>query len=150
MVVVRVKQLYPGAKIPTRAHPDDACFDLYAYHPESKIRIHPGERVMIKTGVAFAIPSGYEGVVRPRSGWTFDTHLRIANSPGTIDSGYRGEVMIIMENISNNEKDVYVIEHGQRIAQIGFRRVPPIELVEVDKLDDTERGDGGFGSTGDF
>jgi dUTP pyrophosphatase len=166
-VDVRVKRLSPDAVIPKYAHEWDAGFDLVA--TEDTI-IEPGETKLIPTGLAFQIPIGYEIQLRPRSGVTVKTKLRVANSPGTVDSQYRGEVMVIVDNLSvyteyhmtnpaltlSNEfgtehyypMNTYIIRKGDRIAQAVLAETPRANFVVVDELDETARGEGGFGSTG--
>ena len=109
------------------------------------ISIVPGERVLIPTGLYLSIPYGYEGQIRPRSGLAIKYGLTVLNSPGTIDADYRGEIKVCLINHGNN---TFAIHHGDRIAQIVFSKVEQVQLIEVDKLDDTERGVGGFGHTG--
>lgn len=109
------------------------------------ISIVPGERVLIPTGLYLSIPYGYEGQIRPRSGLAVKYGLTVLNSPGTIDADYRGEIKVCLINHGN---DTFAIHHGDRIAQIVFAKVEQVQLIEVDKLDDTERGVGGFGHTG--
>ncbi len=110
-----------------------------------KIVLAPGERKLIPTGMAFEIPVGFEIQVRPRSGLSFKTGLMVVNSPGTIDSDYRGEVKVILGNLGDNEE---VIAHGDRIAQLVLCPVWQARFEEADELSDTARGSGGFGSTG--
>ena len=144
--VVKFFRMSKDAMPPHREHDSDACFDLFA---NIDIEIMPMQTINIGTGIKFEIPVGYEGVIRPRSGMSAKTGLRIANSPGTIDSGYRGEIVIIMTNIDKQE--IYEIRKGMRIAQIGFREVPEIILTEVKDakdLSDSDRGDAGLGSSG--
>jgi dUTP pyrophosphatase len=107
--------------------------------------IKPGERVLVPTGLAFAIEPGYEVQVRPRSGLSYKTGLMVVNSPGTIDADYRGEVKVILGNLGSINE---VIEHGDRIAQLVLAPVYQPTFEVVDSLDETERGEGGFGSTG--
>jgi len=150
-----------GATLPEYARPGDAGMDVYA--AEDAI-IEPGETVIIPAGIRMAIPEGYEIQVRPRSGISYKTPLRVANSPGTIDSGYRDELGIIMNNSSHincdgnkfltleskdNKMGTYKIGKGDRIAQIVLQRVPKIKFTIVDSIKDIgeDRG-GGFGSTG--
>ena len=139
---VFVKKLNRDAKIPTFAHEDDACADLYS---DSNFIINSNETKLITTGIALQINKGWEAQIRPRSGLSYKHGLLILNSPGTIDSGYRGEIKII---IKNTMSDAFKINKGTRIAQIAIRQVPNITFLEKDSLDDTKRGDGGFGSTG--
>ena len=107
--------------------------------------INPNEIILVSTGIALQINNGWEAQIRPRSGLSYKHGLLILNSPGTIDSGYRGEIKIIIKNTMNKP---YEIKKGSRIAQIAIRPVPKITFSEKDRLDDTKRGDGGFGSTG--
>ncbi len=109
------------------------------------IIIKPFERVLIPTGLSLEIPQGYEIQVRPRSGISFKTGLMVVNSPGTIDSDYRGELKIIIGNLSDKEE---IVKHGERIAQIVLAPVLQAQFIEVDDLTATSRGSGGFGSTG--
>lgn len=142
---VKITKLNPEAIIPQYAHPTDAGADICAV--EETI-IAAGETKIVKTGIAVAIPVGYEIQVRPRSGLSLKSGLRIANAPGTIDTDYRGEIGIIM----TNTKDIpYVIDKGMKIAQLVISPVPRIRWEEVETVEDlgtTERGEGGFGSTG--
>jgi len=144
-VKVKITKLDPEAIIPQYAHPTDAGADVYAVEGTT---IAAGETKIVKTGIAVAIPVGYEIQVRPRSGLSLKSGLRIANAPGTIDSDYRGEIGIIM----TNTKDIpYVIDKGMKIAQLVISPVPRIKWEEVETVEDlgtTERGEGGFGSTG--
>ncbi len=141
-VQVRVKRLTPDAKIPKAAKAGDVAFDLYSV---IDYEIKPGERYAVPTGIAVEIPVGYEGQVRPRSGLALEEGITVLNTPGTIDSGYRGEVKTIMINHSDAS---FQITKGMRISQLAIRPVPKVTFVEVDNLSDTDRGEGGFGSTG--
>ncbi|NSW89748.1 MAG: dUTP diphosphatase [Firmicutes bacterium] len=160
-VEVFVEICREGAVLPEYAKPGDAGMDVFA---AEDIIIKPGETVIVPTGIKMAIPEGYEIQVRPRSGISFRTPLRIVNSPGTIDSGYRDELGIIMNNSSDincsnneiftlesegNKMGAYKIKKGDRIAQIVLQRVPKIKFTVVDsvKYIGSDRG-GGFGSTG--
>lgn len=107
--------------------------------------LKPGERVLVPTGLSFEIPVGYEVQVRPRSGLSLKTGLLVVNSPGTIDADYRGEVKIILGNLGKEDE---IIEHGTRVAQLVVAPVTQANFVETDELSSTERGEGGFGSTG--
>ncbi len=109
------------------------------------IHLNPLERKLIPTGLFLEIPEGFECQVRPRSGLALKRGITVLNSPGTIDADYRGEVGVILINLSN---ETFVIEHGERIAQLVFSRVKQIEFKQVENLSETERGTGGFGSTG--
>ena len=127
---------------PTRAHPDDAGLDLYARHP---LELEPGERSTVETGVALAIPSGYAGLVLPRSGLASRNGIGVVNSPGLIDAGYRGEIRVVLVNLGERRVS---IARGDRIAQLLVVpiAVPRVEVVA--SLDVTERGQSGFGSSG--
>jgi len=140
-VKVQIKKLSEDAVIPQYAHKTDAGADVYAIED---VTLKPHETQLIKTGISVAIPVGYEIQVRPRSGLSLKTGLRVANAPGTIDSDYRGEVCVIMTNTANLSQ---TINKGDKIAQLVISVVPMIDWVEVDELDSTERGEGGFGST---
>lgn len=139
-IEVKIKVL-PGGKIPTYAHPTDAGADIYASEPTN---FEPYETKIVHTALQVAIPAGYEIQIRPRSGMSLKTGFRVANAPGTIDSDYRGEVGVIITNTSDKPA---TIEKGDKIAQMVISEVPMIKWVETDNLDDTERGEGGFGST---
>lgn len=140
---LKVKVLTVGAKVPTRETPGAAGMDIRSVE---SISIYPGKTVLIGTGLAFEVPEGYELQVRPRSGLSAKTDLRIANSPGTIDSDYRGEVKIIMSNVSMARS--FKVNAGDRIAQLVLAKVPQCDIIEVQELGDTKRGEAGFGSTG--
>lgn len=114
------------------------------YSIEDKIDLYPSERILIKTGLFFEIPKGYEAQVRPRSGLAWKHGITVLNTPGTVDEDYRGEIGVILLNTS---KDIFTIRRGDRIAQIVFNKIEKADLVKVDKLSDTNRGEGGFGST---
>lgn len=148
-VEVKIKTLDhydPGFELPFYATVGAAGADIRASLPEKKsIVIRPGERVLIPTGLAMEIPLGYEVQVRPRSGLSLKSPLMIVNAPGTIDCDYRGEVNIIVGNFG---KEDYVVEHGLRIAQLVLCPVTQAKYVRTSTLGVTERGAGGFGSTG--
>jgi dUTP pyrophosphatase len=141
-VTVRVMRLDRTVPLPSRAHPGDAGLDL---HATEDVELAPGERRAIATGLAFAIPDGHAGFVHPRSGLALRDGVTVVNAPGTIDAGYRGEVRVLLVNLG---AQVARIARGDRIAQLVVQRVEDVTLVEVDDLDDTARGGGGFGSTG--
>jgi dUTP pyrophosphatase len=147
--IVKVKKLHPDAVLPRYATKGASGFDLVALED---VAIAPQETKLIKTGLSMEITEGYELQVRPRSGLSLKTYLRIANSPGSVDSDYRGEICVIMTNSwphsgSRNDFKEY-IKKGDRIAQGMICPVEQAELVLADELSDTERGSGGFGSTG--
>ncbi len=139
---VRVKTLNPDAVIPKYQTSEAAGFDLHSIDEKT---IKAGERDVIKTGLAVALPRGYELQVRPRSGLALKNGITVLNTPGTVDSDYRGELMVILLNTS---KDDFAIKKGDRIAQAVIKEILQAEFTIVDELDDTERGSGGFGSTG--
>ena len=155
-----------GARMPEYAHIDDSGMDLYALEDYT---IHPGETKLIPTGLKFAIPNGYELQIRPKSGRCLNTKLRVANTPATIDAGFRGEVCVIIENVEAPIQDItyefdndghpvitsilhgedHYIHKGEKFAQLVLAEVPKANFYLVDKvMEDTERADGGFGSTG--
>ena len=140
-VAVRIKRLDKSVQIPSYAYEGDAGLDLRA---NDDMIIEPHCRVLVPTGLAIALPEGYAGFVQPRSGMALKLGLSIANTPGLIDSHYRGELKIICINLDPKE----AIQRGERIAQLVIQRVPIVDLVEVDELDETDRGTGGFGSSG--
>lgn len=124
--------------------PGSSGIDLYAA-PDSDISLAPGSVTLMPTGIALAIPEGYEAQIRPRSGLALKHGLTLLNTPGTIDADYRGEIMLIVINLGDKE---YIVKRGDRIAQMIFARVERARLVITENLDDTERGSGGFGHTG--
>lgn len=141
-IPVKFKKLDRLATTPRYAHKGDAGFDLFSVSAKT---IHPGETVVIKTGIAMQIPRGYEVQIRPRSGLSLNTKIRIANSPGTIDSIYRGEVGVIIENTGNKNLHVDI---GDKIAQGVLKKQPVAQFIEVDELGKSDRGESGYGSTG--
>jgi dUTP pyrophosphatase len=142
IVEIEIKKLSKTAMVPTRANRTDAGLDLYA---DQDLKLSPGEWKIVKTGIAIALPNGYAGLVLPRSGLAAKAGLTIMNSPGLIDPAYRGEVGVILTNLG---KKVFNVESGMRIAQLLITKFEPASLKEVVELDKTDRGDGGFGSTG--
>lgn len=141
-LTIPVKKLHELAVIPAYAKEGDAGFDLSAVE---KVVIHPGQRALVKTGLAFEIPAGFELQIRPRSGLALKKGITCLNSPGTIDSGYRGEVGVIL---INHGEDTFVVELGDRIAQGVVNQLPNVVLLETGVLSETERGSTGFGSSG--
>jgi dUTP pyrophosphatase len=139
-----IEKCHPNAKIPSYARKGDAGMDIYAVED---LLVRPGQTVIVITGLKVAIPEGYEIQIRPRSGMSVKTPMRVANSPGTIDAGYRDEIGIIMQNTSMNLE--YQIRQGDRIAQMVLKKVPMIEWVPVENIESIgfNRG-GGFGSSG--
>lgn len=140
---IPVKRLDEALEMPAYAYAGDAGLDLRA--AEDAV-LAPFERKLVSCGIALAIPQGYAGFVMPRSGLAAKHGISIVNSPGLIDSNYRGEIKAILINLDSEHE--FVIEHGDRIAQIVFMEVPMVELEEVDELSETKRGAGGFGSSG--
>lgn len=138
-----VKRLDPTVELPTYAYEGDAGLDLRS---NEDVTLAPHERRLVSTGLAIAIPEGYAGFVQPRSGLALREGLSMANTPGLIDSHYRGELKVCAVNL-DAERPIH-IERGERIAQLVIQRVPVVSLVEVDELDETDRGTGGFGSSG--
>jgi dUTP pyrophosphatase len=137
------RRLDPGAQLPSAQHPGDAGLDLRAL---ADVKVGPGERAMVPTGVAVAIPRGFAGLVLPRSGLASKSGLTLANSPGLIDSGYRGEVVCAVVNLDRDTP--VLVSAGDRIAQLVIVGLPAIDPAWVIELPDSERGEGGFGSTG--
>jgi len=148
MIDIKVKRLTPTAKLPTKAHNTDACFDLYVDEPNAisgEIQIQPHSTVKLHSGIATEIPNGYFCAVYPRSGLGIKQNLRLPNGTGIIDSDYRGEWVIALFNDSD---EIRIINHGDRVAQFAVLPVPEVTLTEVEDLSNTERGEGGFGSSG--
>ncbi|HEY6069585.1 MAG TPA: dUTP diphosphatase [Gaiellaceae bacterium] len=142
MIKLLIQRLGPDAVIPERAYAGDAGLDLAA---SERIEIGPGERAVVGTGLAVAIPEGYAGFVQPRSGLASRHGISVVNSPGLVDSGYRGELRVVLLN--TDQVDAFVIEPGMRIAQLVILAIPHIELSEVEDLPESERGGRGFGSS---
>lgn len=142
-VPLKLKKLDEGLPTPKYANPGDAGLDLYS---AEDVTLQPGERAMIATGIAIAIAPGYAGFVQPRSGLAAKQGLSIVNTPGLIDSGYRGEIKVIALN--TDAQNAITINRGDRVAQLVIQEVPLVEIIEVDELDETDRSDGGFGSSG--
>ena len=138
-----VKRLDDSVELPTYAYEGDAGLDLRA---NESVVLRPFERRLIGTGIAVAIPDGYAGFVQPRSGMALRQGLSMANTPGLVDSHYRGELKVCAINLDPNTE--IHISRGDRIAQLVLQRVPTVDLVEVKELDETDRGIGGFGSSG--
>jgi dUTP pyrophosphatase len=143
-ITVKVKKLKPDAALPEYETPGAAGMDIKACL-DGDATIPPGGRLAVPTGLAFEIPASYEAQVRPRSGLAKKYGVTILNSPGTIDSDYRGEVSIILVNLG---AEPWTVRHGDRIAQLVFAPLTQAALEETARLSDTERGSGGFGSTG--
>ena len=143
MIELPIQRLRTDAVLPERAYHGDAGLDLAACE---RVALAPGERAVVGTGLAVAIPEGYAGFIQPRSGLADRHGISIVNSPGLIDSGYRGELKVIL--INTDSSDAFVIEPGMRIAQLVVLEVPQLELAETDELPATERGVRGYGSSG--
>lgn len=143
LVRVQIRRLDPDLPLPTYAHDGDAGADL---HARVDVRLEPGERLLVPTGVAIAVPVGYVGLVHPRSGLAHRLGVSILNAPGTIDAGYRGEILVNLVNLDPTA--TVTLRRGDRIAQLLLQRVDTADFVEVDDLVPTARGTGGHGSTG--
>lgn len=139
---IQIKRLTDTATIPTKGTAGAAAFDLYA---DQAVTIMPGERALVKTNITIALPSGYCAYVRPRSGLALKNGVTVLNTPGLIDTDYRGELGVILINQGHT---VFAVKQGDRIAQLSIHKVEPARFVEVSDLDETSRGAGGFGSTG--
>jgi dUTP pyrophosphatase len=143
-VRIRIHRLDPDVKLPARHHRGDAGYDLYA---RAEARLTPGGgRALVPTGIAIAIPEGYAGFVQPRSGLALRHGVTCLNTPGLIDSGYRDEISVLLVNL--DPRLAFDVNPGDRIAQLVIQRVHDVEWDEVESLDDTARGTGGWGSTG--
>ncbi|MFZ3062920.1 MAG: dUTP diphosphatase [Actinomycetota bacterium] len=140
---IKIKSLDKNLPLPCYAHNGDAGCDLYS---RVDVEVKPGERALIPTGIAISIPDGYVGFVQPRSGLALKHGISIVNSPGTIDSKFRGEVGVILINL--DPREVFRVSRGDKVAQLVVQKVENATLKLVDELDETERGSGGFGSTG--
>ena len=142
MIELPILRLRAEAVVPSRAYDGDAGFDLAACE---RVELAPGERATVGTGLAVAVPDGYAGFVQPRSGLASRHGITIVNAPGLVDSGYRGEVRVVLLN--TDPREPFVVEPGMRIAQLVVVPVPDVETVEVDELPQSERGVRGFGSS---
>jgi dUTP pyrophosphatase len=140
---IKIKLLDDELPVPRYSHPGDAGLDLPS---RVDMVLEPGQRAMVATGIAVAIPPGFAGFVLPRSGLAARNGIALVNSPGLIDSGYRGELTVVMINTDRTEP--FRIRRGDRIAQLVIQRVEEVTLIHAQDLDDTSRGKGGFGSTG--
>ena len=144
MTKIQIKKLSPSASIPKYETLGSSGMDIAA-HLENKIVINPGEKALVSTGFAIAIPRGYEVQIRPRSGLAAKKNITVLNTPGTIDADYRGEIKVILINLG---KEKFIIENKERIAQMVVCPVVQADLEEVKELSETKRGSSGFGSTG--
>jgi dUTP pyrophosphatase len=144
-LTIEVLRLDPDLPLPAYAHPGDAGADLVT---TVDVTLAPGERALVPTGVAIALPDGYVALVHPRSGLAARHGVSIVNTPGTVDAGYRGEVKVLLVNLDPREP--VELRRGDRVAQLVVQRVERAAFVEVDRLPDSLRGSGGYGSTGGF
>jgi dUTP pyrophosphatase len=142
MTKIKIKKLNPNAITPHYAHDGDAGMDVYS---TINFSLKPNHRAAIPTGLSFELPKGFEIQIRPKSGIALKAGVTMINAPGTLDSGYRGELKVIMINHSSED---YQIKKGEKIAQIVFARYEEAELEETEEISETARGSGGFGSTG--
>jgi dUTP pyrophosphatase len=142
VIKLPIHRVREGALLPERAYDGDAGLDLAACE---RVELGPGERAVVSTGLALAVPDGYAGFVQPRSGLAAKHGISVVNAPGLVDSGYRGEVRVVLLNTDVSER--FVVEPGMRIAQLVVLPVPAVELVETDELPESERGVRGFGSS---
>jgi dUTP pyrophosphatase len=143
MIDLEICRLRDDAVLPASAYDGDAGLDLVACE---RVELAPGERATVGTGVAVAIPRGYAGFVQPRSGLAAKHGITLVNTPGLVDSGYRGELKVILLN--TDAREAFVVEPGMRIAQLVVLAVPAARIVEVAELPESDRGTGGFGSSG--
>ena len=141
-MTLRFRKVHPDAVLPSYAHPSDAGMDVRSV---DDLTIAPGKRALVHTGLVMLLPPKYEAQVRPRSGLALKSGVTVLNTPGTIDSGYRGEVGVILANFGDAD---FQVKKGDKIAQIVIAPVTQPEIVETDFIDETDRGTGGFGSTG--
>lgn len=138
----QVEILITGTPVPAYAHPGDAGADM---HAAEAVKLEPGQRALVGTGVAIALPDGYAAFVHPRSGLAHKHGITIVNAPGTVDAGYRGEIKV---NLLNTGSEPHRIEVGDRIAQLVVQRVERVRFIQVDRLPGSDRGERGHGSTG--
>lgn len=142
---IAIQLLDDQLPVPSYAHPADAGADL---HAREAVELAPGQRALIPTGIALAIPDGYVGLVHPRSGLAAKHGITVVNAPGTVDAGYRGEIMVTLLN--TDSESGFRVERGDRIAQLVIQKVEHARFAVVDSLQDSVRGTAGFGSTGGF
>lgn len=141
-MLLKVEKIHKDAIIPSCAHEGDAGLDLYSIE---ELEINPGETALIKTGIKIELPNQTEAQIRPRSGLALKFGITVLNTPGTIDEGYRGEIGVIL---INHGKNSFIVEKGMKVAQMVVKPVWKVDVVEVEELSSSERGEGGFGSTG--
>ena len=139
---VKFQRINQSAELPTYAHPGDAGMDIRSIE---ELTMDPGARALVHTGLVMVLPPGYEAQVRPRSGLALKNGITVLNTPGTIDEGYRGEIGVILANFGS---EPFKVEKGAKIAQMVIAPCTRAEIVEIDEVDDTVRGTGGFGSSG--
>ncbi|MEO5981967.1 MAG: dUTP diphosphatase [Pedococcus sp.] len=144
-VPLPLRRLDPDLPMPSYAHPGDAGADLRA---ATDVTLAPGERALVPTGVALALPDGYVALVHPRSGLAARHGITIVNAPGTVDAGYRGEILVNLVNL--DPRETFTVRRGDRIAQLVVQQVAVAEFFEVDSLEETSRGDTGHGASGGF
>lgn len=142
MYSLNIKRLNEDAILPSYAHKGDAGLDIYSVE---EYEINPGDRALVKTGIAIELPENTEAQIRPRSGLALKHGITLLNTPGTIDEGYRGEIGVIVINLG---KEAFKVTKGMKIAQMVIKPTLTVEVVEIKELSDTDRGVGGFGSTG--
>lgn len=140
--ILKVKLLHESARLPEYAHHGDAGLDLFSI---LDMEIHPGDSALIPTGISIQLPIGTEAQIRPRSGLALKHQITVLNTPGTIDQGYRGEIGVIL---INHGKEIFKVEQGMKIAQMVIQHILTVKVEINEELDSTERGPGGFGSTG--
>jgi len=143
--VVRTRRLDPGLPLPSYAHPGDAGADLVS---RVDVTLAPGQRVLVPTGLAIALPDGYAAFTHPRSGLAARHGITIVNAPGTVDAGYRGELLVNLVNLDPEEP--FEVRRGDRIAQLVVQRVAEVDFVDVDSLPESSRGETGHGASGGF
>lgn len=141
-MILKIKKLSKSATIPSYSHPGDAGLDIFAVEPS---QLQPGEVKLIKVGIAIELPPNTEAQIRPRSGLALKHQVTVLNTPGTIDEGYRGEVGVIL---INHGKTLFEVTPGMKVAQLVVKPVLHVDIIEVESLSETKRGEGGFGSTG--
>ena len=143
--MVRTRRLDPGLPLPSYAHPGDAGADLVS---RVDVTLAPGQRVLVPTGLAIALPEGYAAFTHPRSGLAARHGITIVNAPGTVDAGYRGELLVNLVNLDPDEP--FEVRRGDRIAQLVVQRVAEVDFVDVDSLPESSRGETGHGASGGF
>ena len=143
--MVRTRRLDPGLPLPSYAHPGDAGADLVS---RVDVTLAPGQRVLVPTGLAIALPEGYAAFTHPRSGLAARHGISIVNAPGTVDAGYRGELLVNLVNLDPEEP--FEVRRGDRIAQLVVQRVAEVDFVDVDSLPESSRGETGHGASGGF